>query len=192
MNKSPSPSLPPVSMPTVTLNVNDDGTITVTVDETPLPPPPEPGVWRRGAFPQIIDLASNDRAFPVRVEVHENDGTAFTDIVPTIIRRTPAPDPLDPDAEADLAAEPTHEDDGKKDVAPAHVGQSETVEVTATRMGFAPGETLAVAVVTGQVEATETGDARVQLDRDLIEGLGISEVILLGRTSKALVVREIS
>ncbi|MDN5586408.1 MAG: hypothetical protein L0G69_07560, partial [Brevibacterium sp.] len=90
------------------------------------------------------------------------------------------------------AVETTREDDGQEVAAPAHVGQAETVEVTATRMGFAPGEALAVAVVTGQVEATETGDARVQLDRDLIEGLGISEVILLGRTSKALVVREIS
>lgn len=191
MSKNPSPSLPPVSMPTVVLSVNDDGEITVTVDETPLPPPPDPGVWRRGAFPQIIDLASNDRAFPVRVEVHENDGTAFTDIVPAIIRRTPAPDPLDPDADTDLPPEVAGMDE-EEVASPAHVGQAATVEVTARRMGFVPGETLAVAVVTTEVEATETGDARVQLDHDLIEGLGISEVILLGRVSQALVGREIS
>lgn len=190
MSKNPSLTGPPVSMPTVVLDVHDDGTITVTVDETILPPPPDFGVWRRGAFAQIIDTASQDRAFPVRVEVHENDGSTFTDIVPAIIRRTPAPDPLDPDA--DLDPDTTADENEKAPVVATHAGEADRVEITASRAGFKPGEAVAVAVITGQTEATEHGEARAQLDRDLVDGLGISEVILLGRASGTLAVRELS
>ncbi|WP_346035224.1 hypothetical protein [Brevibacterium picturae] len=191
MSKNPDSSLPPVSMPTVVLTVAEDGTITVTVDDTPLPPPPDLGVWRRSAFPQIIDLASQDRAFPVRVEVHENDGTTFTDIVPAITRRTPDPLTPEPDTDPDTAsATSTSTDDASP--APAHSGQSGSVEVTATRMGFIPGEAVTVAVVTTHTEAGETGTVQVRLDRDLLDGLETGEVILVGRTSGVLGVRVVS
>ncbi len=81
-------------MRTVILDIHADGSMTVMIDGTVYPPDDDQRPWSRAAFPQIIDHASQERAVPVRVEVHEADGTSFTELVAAQPRRAdPAPEP---------------------------------------------------------------------------------------------------
>lgn len=162
----------------VVLDVRDDGTVSVSVDHAPLAPPPVSGAWRRGDFVQIIDTASHDRAVPIRVTVHETDGTSFTDIIPAIIRRPPEPVPAEPAPEAEHAEEPA-----SNVVAP--------VEVRVTGVGFLPGEDIAVALVSGHTDATPSGDARVLLDPAHIAALAAGEVLFFGRASGTITARSL-
>ncbi|MBM9469625.1 hypothetical protein [Nakamurella leprariae] len=101
--------------------------MTVTVDGRRLDPGPFAPPWRRSAFGQIIDRATDDRTTPARVEVREADGTTFTDIIAARRRRSR------PEPEPEVPAGPVfHAVDGE---------------------GFVPGEDVAVAVVTGHTDA---------------------------------------
>lgn len=162
---------PPVVLPHVLVRVNDDGTLTVRVDGEPFEPEEFAPPWRRSDFGALIDAVTDDRRVPVRVEVREVDGTAFTDIVTPAKRRRPQPEP----------EEKRHE---------ATAGAS-LVEVTGE--GFVPGEDVAVAVIVAHTDATPTGDARAlldaaQLDTARLSNAGTGEVILLGRASGTQVI----
>lgn len=161
----------PVSLRTVVLDVQADGSMTVTIDGTEHPPPGDTGAWSRKMFPQIIDQASDERAVPVRVEVHEADGTSFTDLIPAAPRK-PA------------AAEPAPQ---KKRAKP---GRPVLVEVTGG--GFVPGEDVAVAVIVSHTEATGDGTARALLDPARFVGSGAGEVVLVGRISGTIVIERLS
>jgi hypothetical protein len=80
MKNQPASSAP-VTIPLVVLTVHRNGTITVTKDGTVLPPHAH-SMWRRSSLPEIIETASEQRTVPVWVEVHETDGTSFTDLFP--------------------------------------------------------------------------------------------------------------
>ncbi|QPS33584.1 hypothetical protein I6G59_16935 [Brevibacterium casei] len=176
--KKPSADHPLVSMVQVVLDVHDDGTVSVSVDHEPLAPAPGSGVWRRGDFAQIIDAASKERAVPVRVTVHEADGTSFTDILPAVVRRA-----SEPEAAASLSAEvPAEENAADAD---------HPVEVRVTGVGFLPGEDIAVALVAVHTDATPTGDARVLLDPGHIAALAAGEVVFFGRASGTITVRSL-
>lgn len=155
----------PVSLRTVVLDVQPDGSMTVTIDGTPHPPPENTGVWSRKMFPQIIDQASDERAVPVRVEVHEADGTSFTDLIPAAPRKP--------------AAEPAPQKKEKR-----KPGRPVLVEVTGD--GFVPGEDVAVAVIVSHTDPTGDGTARALLDpaQTTISG----GVVLVGRISGTIVV----
>lgn len=165
-------------MRTIVLDVHPDGSMHVTIDGAPLPPENE-WPWSRAEFPQIIDHASEDRARPVRIEVHEADGTSFTDLLPARPRRTPPPEP---DPAPEPAAKPRKHRTGAK-----------LVEVTAE--GFVPGEDIACCLIASHTEAAPDGAARALVDlkqttKTLQTGAG--EVVLIGRVSGHVVTRRLS
>ncbi|MGP5008861.1 hypothetical protein ACTXJK_18365 [Brachybacterium tyrofermentans] len=164
----PEPEHAPVSMRTVILDIHLDGSMAVTIDGTPYLPPDDAAPWSRASFPQIIDHASEERTVPVRVEVHEVDGTSFTELLPA---RPPRPAP---------ASEPTPK--RKKQVPPA------LVEVTGE--GFVPGEDVACCLIVSHTDATPHGAARAVLDPKQVKGAG--EVMLVGRISGTVVTRSLS
>ncbi|OSM43971.1 hypothetical protein BCY76_005385 [Nesterenkonia sp. PF2B19] len=165
-----------MSMRTIVLDIHPDGSMHVTIDGNPLPPEDE-WPWSRSAFPQIIDQASEDRSRPVRVEVHEADGTSFTDLLPARPpRRTPEPDP------APEPAKPRKHRTGAK-----------LIEVTAE--GFIPGEDIICCLIASHTEAAPDAAARALVDlKQVTKALqtGNGEVVLIGRISGHMVVRSLS
>lgn len=160
----------PVTIRTVVLTIGPAGSMDVTIDGTPLPPENAEAPWSRASFPQIIDHASEDRTVPVRVEVHEADGTSFTDLLPARPRRTPAPEP-EPDAKQRR-----------------HKPGPKLTEVTGT--GFVSGEDVACCLIAAHTDATTDGQARALLDAKQTHGA--SEVVLIGRVSGHVVTRRLS
>ena len=164
----------PVELPHVLVTVAADGTLTATIDGTPFPAPGETA-WTRTTFGPLMDAITNDRAIAVRVEVHESDGSVFTDIL-----RTRKP---------------------RRAVAPSENPVPETrrsrharrvprlAEVTAN--GFVPGEDVAVATIVSHTDATGTGEARALIDLDDLSD-GTHEVMLFGRISGTLAVRRLT
>lgn len=167
-----TPEPVPVTIPTVILQVRDDGTVDATIDGHPLPPPDQVGRWRRTSLPQIIDHASNDRTIPVRIEVHETDGSTFTDLVTARPKRA-----TDAPAARETALSP------RRAALPAF----HSVEAP----GFVPGEDVAVAVIVSHTDATGTGHARALIDLDTLPDNRTHEVILFGRISGTLTVRRL-
>lgn len=168
-----------MSLRTIVLDVHPDGSMHVTIDGTELPPENE-WPWSRAAFPQIIDQASEDRTRPVRVQVHEADGTSFTDLLPARPpRRTP---PAEPAPASGPAAK------SRK-----HRAGARLIEVTAE--GFVPGEDVACCLIASHTEAAPGGAARVLVDlKQATKALqsGAGEVVLIGRVSGHVVIRTLS
>lgn len=153
----------PVVLPHVVMTVSEDGTMIVTVDGVPHVPEPFAPPWRREAFAAILDHLTDRRRSPVRIEVHEADGTVFTDIITPTRRRPPDPEP--PTPAPDVPA-----------LAVLHGA------------GFVPGEDVAVAVIVAHSDAAPDGTARGLLTPELLALSATREVILLGRVSGALTV----
>ncbi|MDN5972977.1 hypothetical protein [Bifidobacterium crudilactis] len=107
---------------------------------------------------------SLQRTVPVWVEVHETDGTSFTDLIPA------QPQPCH------------HEERASK---PRHAAPSPTLaEVRAEE--FVPGEDIAIAPITGHTDAAKDGTVRALIDP--AEHPGVTEVLLVGRVSGTLAV----
>lgn len=159
----------PVTMPVIRLIVHDDGTMTATVDGEPLAPPQPEGAWRRASFVRIVDQVTEDRMIPARVEVHEADGTTFTDIIPASPRQA-APVESPPE--------------------PAPVAAPVLLEVTGE--GFIAGEDVAVCRLVRHTDATGDGRVRALIDLDHDNVSEADEVVLIGRVSGTLVVRSLS
>ena len=168
-------NMAPVELPHVLVTVAEAGTLTATVDGAPFSSPDETA-WTRATFGPLMDAITKDRTIAVRVEVRENDGSVFTDIL-----RTRKP---------------------RRAVAPSETPVPETrrsrharrvprlAEVTAG--GFVPGEDVAVATIVSHTDATGTGDARALIDLDTLPDAAGQEVILLGRISGTLAVRRLT
>ena len=165
-----------MSVPHLVLDVHDDGTLTATLDTRPVDPPEGVGAWRRAMFAQIIDHATNDRATPVRVTVHESDGTTFTDILPAAKHTAPRP-------EAAPQMEPGKTAKRRRPVDPIQVDGGD---------GFIAGEDIAVALIVTHTDATPDRQARALLDPALIAGAKADEVVLVGRVSGTIAVRGLS
>lgn len=166
--KQPHPANVPVTIPLVVLTVHPNGTLTVTVDGAVLPPPART-LWRRSSLPDIIDQASEHRSVPVWVEVRETDGTSLTDLFPAQPQPTRHEEPE--------ASKPRHT-----------VASPTLVEVRAE--GFIPDEDIAIAPITGHVDAAKDGTARTFIDA--AEHPGVSEVVFVGRVSGTLSVRRLA
>lgn len=164
----------PAYIPTVTLSVQDDGTVIVTMEGNLLPPPANT-VWRRSSLPEIIDLATKERTIPVWVEVRETDGSSFTDLIPA----RPVPPRSKEASEETVESRPRH--------ATQRAYRSELCEVRAE--GFIPGEDVAIAPITGYTDATADGIARALIDS--AEHPYVSEVVLVGRISGAMAIRNL-
>ena len=164
----------PVELPHVLVTVAADGTLTATVDGAPFPSP-DATPWRRATFGPLMDAITKDRTIAVRVEVRENDGSVFTDILRTRKpRRAVAP--------TDTPLPETRRSRHARRV-------PRLAEVTAD--GFVPGEDVAVATIVSHTDATGTGEARTLIDLDDLPD-GTHEVILFGRISGTLAVRRLT
>ena len=164
----------PVELPHVLVTVAADGTLTATVDGAPFPSP-DATPWTRATFGPLMDAITKDRTIAVRVEVRENDGSVFTDILRTRKpRRAVAP--------TDTPLPETRRSRHARRV-------PRLAEVTAD--GFVPGEDVAVATIVSHTDATGTGEARALIDLDDLPD-GTHEVILLGRISGTLTVRRLT
>lgn len=176
MRHAPNPdSSAPVLVPHLVLDVHEDGTLTATLDTRPLDPPDLAGTWRRSLFAQIIDQATQDRALPVRVEVHESDGTTFTDILPAAKPSAPEPEP---------EKAPTA-------IRPVRRRRADPVEVDGGD-GFIAGEDVAVALIVAHTDAAPGGRVRALLDPAVIAAAKAGEVALVGRVSGTIAVRGLS
>src|SRR5699024_12041861 len=91
--RPPTAAAVPVALPLLLSNHTDAGALTVTLDGADFPPPDDEHAWTRKSFGRLLDAATREREVSMRVEVHETDGTSFTDLIPAKPRRTPAPEP---------------------------------------------------------------------------------------------------
>lgn len=164
--KGSEPETAPVVLPHLMIRVSDFGELTAIVDGKPVDPPPT-GAWKRGQFGDLLDLVTHDRTVTVRIEVHESDGTTFTDLI-RARRRTPPP--ID---------QPTRASD-------KHTVRRRSTPVEITAEGFVPGEQVMVAVVTATTVATSTGCATAAVKpKEARDG----EVVLIGRVSETVCIR---
>ncbi|MFB9620472.1 hypothetical protein [Brooklawnia cerclae] len=168
---SASPDETPVSLPLATITVDSYGVLTVSLDGAEYPPPSPTAPWTKGQFGELLDVLTADRTRTIRVEIHESDGSTFTDIIRAA--RTPRSEPTD-ESPAPRRARHRH--------AP------ETIEVTGT--GFQPGEEVTVALVRSNVEATAAGTVRVTLDLGELP-TGGADVLLVGASSARAVTRRV-
>ncbi|WP_245533407.1 hypothetical protein [Actinoalloteichus spitiensis] len=165
----------PVVVPHLVLDVHEDGTLAATLNHHPVAAPEDVGAWRRAMFAQIIDHVTHDRAIPVRVTVHEVDGSTFTDILPAAERPAPKPEPQ---------PEPVRKPGRRRRGAdPIRVDGGE---------GFISGEDVAVAVIVAHTDAAPDGRARALLDPEVVAAAKAGEVVLVGRVSGTIAVRGLS
>lgn len=160
---------PIIHVPHVRVDVAPDGALAVTVDGAPFTPPEALGALRRDTFGALADHLTAALNGPIRVEVHEADGSTFTDILTPPRRRSrfAPPEPAFPQqASAPAAAVPA------------------LLEVSAD--GFVPGEDIALAVIVAHSDAGPTGHGRALLQRHLLDLAPTQEVLLLGRISGTL------
>ncbi|MBK4120286.1 hypothetical protein JHD97_04525 [Kocuria rhizophila] len=169
-----STSPAPVSVPHLVLDVHPDGTLTATLNHHPVAAPEDVGAWRRAMFAQIIDHVTHDRAIPVRVTVHEVDGSTFTDILPAAKRPTTKPDP---DPQPEPMKQPGRR---RRGADPIQVDGGD---------GFISGEDVAVAVIVAHTDATPDGRVRALLDPAIVAGSKAGEGVLVGRVSGPIAVR---
>jgi hypothetical protein len=146
--------------------VAEDGSMTVAVDGAHLAPEPLAPPWQRDSFAQVLDQLTEQRRSPMRVEVHEADGTVFTDIITPGKRRRPQ-------QELDHAR-------------PAPEVGPELVVLHGE--GFVPGEDVAIAVVIAHGDAAPDGTMRGLLTAEQAGASPTREVILLGRVSGTLTI----
>lgn len=172
-----STSSAPVVVPHLVLDVHEDGTLTATLNHHPVAAPEDVGAWRRAMFAQIIDHVSHDRAIPVRVTVHEVDGSTFTDILPAAKRPAAKPNP---GPEPESVKKPGWR---RRGGAPIRVDGGD---------GFISGEDIAVALIVDHTDASPDGRARALLDPAIVAAAKAGEVVLVGRVSGTIAVRGLS
>jgi len=154
----------PVSLPHVIITVSQDDELTVTVAGDSFAPPTGQGPWRRSAFGTILDGLIEQQRCAMRVEVHEADGTTFTDILTPPARRTGTPE------------------------APPPTEQAAPVLVALHGAGFIPGEDVAVAIVVSHSDAAPDGTAHALIPTALMSHSPTDEIVLLGRISGTVTV----
>ncbi len=148
----------PVLLPLVKVVAEDRGHLTVTVDREEY----ESGPIERADLTRLIDEITTRLGSPVRVEVHELNGSLFTDIV------TPT------------QVEPEH---SKSEV--RRLETCSPFEIAGD--GFVPNEQVAIAVVVAHQVASNDGTARLRLPPALLaERPGV--VVLFGQTSGTIAV----
>lgn len=155
----------PVVLPQVQVTVDDTGTMSVSIDDEP--PTDDTSGLTRGDLHPLLDRIATERESALRVEIHEPDGTVFTDFHTPQPAATPAPTP---------PAFPETRD--RADAQP-------TVRVSAGTVigeGFGPGETVVVAIVVHRTTANDDGTLDLHLPVALLDRTD-EDVVLLGEQS---------
>jgi hypothetical protein len=155
----------PVVMPVVDVRIDVEGTLSVRLDREPYA---TDSLLHRDDLQRLLRDLATDLDTPIRVEVREADGSAFTDIVTPESHDVRLPDPPRPAT------------------APADETASEMVGETA-RGRFLPLEDVAVAVVVAHQTASEDGVAHLRLPPVLLEAHA-GRLVLVGQQSGAIVV----
>ena len=131
-------------------------------------PPTPGGTWSRAQFGDLLDAISDHRTRTIRVEVHEFDGSVFTDIVHAARRDQAIANAQPPSTMRRARHRPTHQ----------------LIEVTG--FGFIPGEDVTVALSVSSAEGSADGSARAVIDvSQLVDHK--SEILLIGRVSGVIV-----
>lgn len=147
----------PVVLPLVQVGIDEDGALEITVDHEPYH---SERPLRRDGLRYLLDQITGDLASPVKVEIHEPDGSVFTDFI------TPEP---------------------QRDTQPHQALRTRVAsrpgEVSGD--GFLPHEEVAVAVIVAHQVASSKGTARLRLPPALLDGRP-GAVVLLGQTSGAI------
>lgn len=144
----------PVVLPQVQVHVLDDGSLDVLVDHEDVD---EAARRTRDDLPGVVEEIAARLGSAVRVEVHEADGTVYTDIAT-------------PDTQARTSSE-------RAAAAPLTLSAGEL-----GGNGFLPKEEVAVAVVVAHKVASADGTARLHLPPAVLAGAH-GDVLLLGRAS---------
>lgn len=168
MSNAQNPSAPdpsPVSLPLAVITVGDMGVVTVSFDGDGFLPPPFAPPWTRAAFGTLLDALTEHRTRTIRIEVRENDGSVYTDIIEAK-KRTTTPEPVDPPQPETRRARRSK--------------KPRLVELHGS--GFVPGEDITVAVVVTGTESDRQGNARALIDLDQL-GEHVTEAVLLGDIS---------
>jgi len=167
---NPAETLPglPLALPLAVITVSERGTMDVSYDGRDFLPPTTDAPWSRARFGDLLDAISDHRTRTVRVEVHEFDGSVFTDIV-QVARREPATvEVQSPSVMRRARRRPMHQ----------------LVEVAGS--GFIPGEDVTVALSVSSAEGSADGSARAVIDvTRLLDNR--SEILLIGRVSGVIV-----
>ena len=166
----------PVVVPVVEFTITADGSMTVTADGVAYLPEPFAPRWRREAFPTILDALTARYRSPLRVQVHEADGSTFTDII-TPPRERPTPKPWETPVPVAVVSAP--------------VPTAQPVLHQVAGAGFVPGEDVAVAIIHAHTDASSDGTARALLTAEQAALAVTGEVILLGRISGTLTIGRI-
>jgi hypothetical protein len=158
----------PIALPLAVIAVNERGTMEVSCNGRDFPPPTPDAAWSRSQFGDLLDAISDHRTRTVRVEVHEFDGSVFTDIVHAARREQAIADVQAPSATRRARHRPTHQ----------------LIEVTGS--GFIPGEDVTVALSVSRSEGSADGSARAVIDMSQTVDHR-SEILLIGRVSGLIV-----
>jgi hypothetical protein len=170
MSNSPAETPPgsPIALPLAVITVSEGGTMNVSCNGHDFPPPTPDTPWSRGRFGDLLDAISDHRTRTVRVEVHEFDGSVFTDIIHAVQREQAIVDVQPPSAVRRARHRPTHQ----------------LIEVTGS--GFIPGEDVTVALSVSTAEGSADGNARAVIDvTRLLDNR--SEILLIGRVSGVII-----
>ena len=172
--------VPPV-LPVITMTISSNGTMTVAVDGTPFEPPRFGAPWARASFAEVIDTVLLAHGSPVRVVVHEADGTVFTDLITRPLQGSVAPSapPQVRDAGSSAPAEPLAAPAALSDATPL----VEPPRVVYGEEGFLPGEEVALAIIVRHIKASADGSARALLEPGLCRVTAAGEIVLVGRIS---------
>ncbi|MFC7620658.1 hypothetical protein [Microlunatus sp. GCM10028923] len=167
----------PTALPLVVITVAEPGTLDVTVDGRPFPARDDSEPWTRSTFAGLIDALTHHRRIPIRLEIHETNGTTFTDIIPkhrtTADTKTAQPPPL---ATEPRSATKTPEPE------PASL-----IDIAGS--GFVAGEEIAVTAVVAETAAGPDGSGHLRIEAELLRGA--PEIMIIGRVSGVVMTRRL-
>ncbi len=155
----------PAVMPLVDVRVDVEGTVVVRLDREPYATDSQ---LHREDLQRLLRELATDLDTPIRVEVREADGSAFTDIVTPESPEVRLPDPP-----------------------PPHTDPVDEVAGGTASGRFLPLEDVAVAVVVAHQTASEDGVASLRLPPALLEAHA-GRLVLVGQQSGAVVVSGVS
>ncbi|WP_028279784.1 hypothetical protein [Arthrobacter sp. H5] len=167
-NPAETPPGSPFALPLAVIAVSERGTMDVSYDGRDFLPPTPDAPWSRARFGDLLDAISDHRTRTVRVEVHEFDGSVFTDIVQVAQREPATVEVQSPSTTRRARHGPMHQ----------------LIEVAGS--GFIPGKDVTVALSVSSAEGSADGSARAVIDATrLLDNR--SETLLIGRVSGVIV-----
>lgn len=160
----------PVVLPLVQVSVDETGLLEVALDRAPYA---GDSSLTREDLGRLLNEITLELASPVKVEIHEPDGTVFTDII--------TPDQI---KLGQINPAQSREGASGPQVAPVQALKATitTGPGGVTGEGFLPHEDVAVAVIVAHQSAESDGTAQLRLPPALLAAHA-GAVVLLGRSS---------